>query len=229
MVAREAPIAARLRNTELYADRATADPRYSRAKNSKLPPRVDSRLETFDCLTCDKCIPVCPNDANFSFVTGRARIPVMILRGSPEQPVVERADEIVLEREEQIATFADFCNECGNCDVFCPEEGGPYQFKPLFFGSEASWRKWKERDGFFLHDGLALGRVKGKELRLDVDGGRARFQGDGFDVELDIAEPEHSIQGTWNGDVDLTWCFIMDLLRRSVLDPSKINYMNMLA
>jgi putative selenate reductase len=219
-------VAATLRNTELYTDRATADPRYSRSKNSKLPPHVDSRLETFDCLTCDKCIPVCPNDANFSFVTGRARIPAMLLRGTPGSPSIECGDDVVLERDEQIATFADFCNECGNCDVFCPEEGGPYQFKPLFFGSEESWRKWAERDGFFVRGKLALGRVKGRELRLEVDGTRARFAGDGFDVELDLSDPASTVRGIWSGEVDLTWCFIMDLLRRSVLDPSKINYVN---
>jgi putative selenate reductase len=218
--------AAILRNTEAYADRASADPRYSRAKNAKLPPHVDSHLRTFDCLTCDKCIPVCPNDANFSFVTGRARIPVIRLRGTPEAPAIDRGDDLVLEHDEQIATFADFCNECGNCDVFCPEEGGPYQFKPLFFGSEASWRRWNDRDGFFLRDGLALGRVKGRELRLEVDGTRARFAGEGFDVELDLADPAATLRGTWSGEVDLTWCLIMDLLRRSVLDPSKINYVN---
>ncbi|MCM2315130.1 MAG: glutamate synthase [Thermoanaerobaculia bacterium] len=217
---------AKLRNTELYADRAAADPRYSRARNSKLPPRIDSRLETFDCLTCDKCIPVCPNDANFSFVTGRARIPVMVLRGTPERPEIETADDVVLEHEEQIATFADFCNECGNCDVFCPEEGGPYQFKPLFFGSEAEWSRWKERDGFYVRGALAIGRVKGNEYRLEVDGTHARFRGDGFDVELELADPGRSIRGTWSREVDLTWCFIMDLLRRSVLDPSKVNYVN---
>ena len=150
----------------------------------------------------------------------------MILRGSPESPRVDRAGDIVLEHDEQIATFADFCNECGNCDVFCPEDGGPYQFKPLFFGSEAEWRKWSDRDGFFLRDGLALGRVKGKAYRLEVDAGRSRFAGDGFDIELDLADPEATVRGTWSGEVDLTWCFIMDLLRRSVLDPSKINYMN---
>ncbi|MBI2215157.1 MAG: glutamate synthase [Acidobacteria bacterium] len=218
---------AKLLNTERYADRATEDPRYSRARNAKLPPHVDSHLVTFDCLTCDKCIPVCPNDANFSFVTGHARIPVLVLRGTIDAPEVVQGEEIVLEHDEQIATFADFCNECGNCDVFCPEEGGPYQFKPLFFGSEESWRKWNARDGFYLHDGLVLGRVKGKELRLEVDGVHARFSGDDFDVELDLAAPPSTVCGTWSGEVDLTWCFIMDLLRRSVLDDRKINYVNL--
>ena len=38
------------------------------------------------------------------------------------------------------ATSPDFCNECGNCDVFCPEDGGPYVVKPRFFGTLAAWQ-----------------------------------------------------------------------------------------
>ena len=40
--------------------RATAPPR-----TPKPPTKSGTRLWLFDCLTCDKCIPVCPNDANF--------------------------------------------------------------------------------------------------------------------------------------------------------------------
>ena len=53
----------------------------------------------------------------------------------------ERGRSLALEEKHQIANFADFCNECGNCDVFCPEDGGPYVVKPRFFGSEADWRR----------------------------------------------------------------------------------------
>jgi len=213
---------AKLVNTEHYVERATHDLRYSRAANSKLPPRIDSHLELFDCITCDKCIPVCPNDANFTFVTGPARIPVIRLRGRSDEPLFERGEDLVLEKERQIATFADFCNECGNCDVFCPEEGGPYQFKPLFFGSEEGWRQWKDHDGFHLartsERDLVLGRFKGADYRLEVNGRAARFSGEGFTLSLDLDRPEETLEGEWEGEVDLTWCFVMDLLRRSVLD-----------
>lgn len=221
---------AKLLNTEAYVESATNDSRYARARNEKLPPRVDTHLELFDCLTCDKCIPVCPNDANFTFVTGPARIPVMMLGGTPDAPVVERADDLVLGHDRQIGTFADFCNECGNCDVFCPEEGGPYQFKPLFFGSEESWRKWRDRDGFVLERrtdlDVVLGRVSGREMRLEVRGASARFSGETFDVEIDLENPAASARGEWTDEVDLTWCFIMDLLRRNILDSRQVNYLS---
>ena len=46
----------------------------------------------------------------------------------------------VIERERQFLNYyADFCNDCGNCDVFVPEEGGPYKVKPRFFGARATF------------------------------------------------------------------------------------------
>ena len=50
----------------------------------------------------------------------------------------------------QIAIFADACNDCGNCDVFCPEDGGPQIEKPRFFGSLESWRRAAPLTGFVL-------------------------------------------------------------------------------
>ncbi|MHB0970315.1 MAG: glutamate synthase [Thermoanaerobaculia bacterium] len=218
---------ARILNTERYAELVAADPRYAFARNARGPARVDRHLALFDCISCDKCIPVCPNDANFAYITGPARVPRLTLRGTPEAPLLEREPDQVLEATHQLATFADFCNRCGNCDVFCPEEGGPYAIKPLFFGSDAHWRESPDRDGFFVTPQSVLARIDGRHFRLDASARAARFSGEGFEVELDLDDPESSVRGRWDGPVPLTWCFIMDLLRRSVLDTSHVNYVNM--
>ena len=68
---------ARLLNTESYVDRLNEDPRYSRRANSRLPPKIGSHLELFDCVSCDICIPVCPNDANFTLATEQREIEVV--------------------------------------------------------------------------------------------------------------------------------------------------------
>ncbi|MEE8170755.1 MAG: glutamate synthase, partial [Phycisphaerae bacterium] len=47
-----------LLNTAAAAELAREDPRYRAAANRKIPKRIDSHLETFDCITCDKCLPV---------------------------------------------------------------------------------------------------------------------------------------------------------------------------
>src|SRR5262245_27579051 len=56
--------AAALLNTPVVVSRATAEPRYRAAANRKEPRKIGSRLWLFDCINCDKCVPVCPNDAN---------------------------------------------------------------------------------------------------------------------------------------------------------------------
>jgi putative selenate reductase len=81
-------------------------------------------------------------------------------------------------KQHQIANFQDFCNECGNCDTFCPEDGGPYIEKPRFFGSLDTFAARKDRDGFFClrQDGLdaVWARIRGREYHLEVDRARDR-------------------------------------------------------
>ena len=65
-------------NTPLVVARATADPRY-RAEAQRPPRRVERRLTLFDCINCDKCLPACPNDANFVYEDRAARRAVRAL------------------------------------------------------------------------------------------------------------------------------------------------------
>ncbi len=160
-------------DTAAIVARATADPRYRAERNAVPPRKIGSRLVLFDCINCDKCIPVCPNDANFSYEVAPLRVPYdhFVARGG----TVERVPAGVFEvkKAHQIANFQDFCNECGNCDVFCPEDGGPYIEKPRFFGSHHAFRALPSREGFYAARGPAgswiVGRMRGREYRLDVD------------------------------------------------------------
>src|SRR5450755_572133 len=63
--------AARLLNTETYVERMLADPRYSAARNATPPKKLGTRLTLFDCMTCDKCIPVCPMTPTSSWLFPR--------------------------------------------------------------------------------------------------------------------------------------------------------------
>jgi putative selenate reductase len=136
--------------------------------NAKPPKKIDSHLTLFDCITCNKCLPVCPNAANFSIPTGQVEIPTQNFRYSEEGDFlpVEAAD-FVLEQKFQIANLADFCNECGDCDTYCPEYGGPFIEKPRFFFSEESYQQFKNYDGFYFPDPHCLqGRINQKEYLL---------------------------------------------------------------
>ena len=171
----------KLLNTQTYAENATLDQRYALVKNSKPPTKVGSMLELFDCLTCDKCIPVCPNDANFMLSIPPEQVPVKTLTFQDGSWSIEESGKLVLEKKHQIANFADFCNECGNCDIFCPEDGGPYVLKPRFFGSRESFREFSNHDGFFIERNnggdTVLARFSQDEYESTLMNGEVQFSG----------------------------------------------------
>jgi putative selenate reductase len=155
---------------------STAD-RYTSAKTSKPPRKIGSHLKLFDCINCDKCVPVCPNDANFVYETPPASIPYrdLVVRGGSLVPGELRTLSLGGPEgsSHQIANWADACNDCGNCDVFCPEDGGPYIEKPRIFESVGAYLADAPRPGFFVRKNgggtvEARGRWGGREVELSV-------------------------------------------------------------
>jgi putative selenate reductase len=222
--------ATKVRNTASYLEVLNQDPRYHSDKNQKVPKKIDSHLVLFDCITCDKCIPVCPNDANFTLPIPPQEIPVVKLRkeGDTWHKTVE--EPTLIERKHQIANFADFCNECGNCDIFCPEYGGPYIMKPRFFGSLGDWEEMREHDGFFLErsDGTDViwGRFSGNDYTARFEGEQVLYTGAGFSVRFDLSDPLESLDGEAEGEVDLTFFFMMDALMKAAFNTDTIHYLN---
>jgi putative selenate reductase len=218
-----------LANTRAYVERCTADPRYRKAANSKPPRKLGSSLDLFDCVSCGKCVPVCPNHANFAFDLPPIEVPVTVLSRGGDGWSSEQRGTTVLTRKQQWANFADFCNECGNCDIFCPEDGGPYVVKPRFFGNRADFDDFGRDNGFYLEGDTVLGRVDGKTFELERDGDRARFRGDGFEVRFAVADPAGSVEGTADGEVDLTYFHILEWIREAVYAGDAVNYLGLLA
>ncbi len=222
--------AARLANTQSYVDGLLADPRYTRAGTNKPPKKVGSLLVLFDCLTCDKCIPVCPNDANFTFVVPPCD--VAILKAAPDGGAfrVRQEGTLAITKKHQIGNFADFCNECGNCDVFCPEDGGPYVLKPRFFGSREQFAALSTHDGFHVEqegDRTSVhARFDGAEYRAAFEHGRAEYAGAGFELRCAAEDPTSELSGRAEGEVDLTYLTLMRLIARAVLDAGAANYVN---
>ncbi len=225
--------AARL-NIETYAARVAGDPRYRADAHGRPPRKIGRRLLLFDCLTCDKCVPVCPNDAVFTFALPRTEwIRVKLTRDGPSWRREEDGLLRIAEKH-QIGIYADFCNDCGNCDVFCPEDGGPQWCKPLLFSSEAAWRRAAPTDGFFVSRDEAretvLGRFKGADLRMEVAEHLVRYRAAGVDVWFDEDDPEGTIRGHADEGVavELVYVHIMLALLRALYAPGAVNYVNCL-
>jgi putative selenate reductase len=214
-------------NAQAYRERVLADPRYRRDHREKPPRKVGSKLALFDCLTCDKCIPVCPNDANFAFVVPHLALPRLVVRPAPDGLRVERVGTLSIDEKHQIGHFADACNECGNCDVFCPEDGGPQLEKPRFFGSLEALRADPRGQGLFVErrEGALVvhGRFGGRAMRLDVRGVDAHFEGDGFAVDFDLRDPEAGVRGRVERELDLGEALVLHTLATAVLAPREVN------
>ncbi len=225
--------AAALLNTEHYVGGLAADPRYGRAANARVPRKIGSRLELFDCITCDKCVPVCPNDANFTFELPALEVPIVKVKREGDGWASREDGRLVIAERHQIANFADFCNDCGNCDVFCPEDGGPYAVKPRFFGSRADWEAFAHLDGFFLERTETGDRIDGRfggvAYRLETVGDATTYSGDGFVLRFDPADPLGALEGTARGEVDLTCARILAWLRDSVYASGALSYPALLA
>jgi putative selenate reductase len=99
---------------------------YTRTGTARLPRRVDHALERWGCVACNGCVTVCPNDAFFRVPPDGGK------RGEP-----------------QYLFFAELCNRCGNCMVFCPEEGDPAAVKPALF-LDPELAAADDRAGFLL-------------------------------------------------------------------------------
>jgi len=233
------PVLAGFLNTPDIVKETQADPRYTQAKNQMVPKRINSHLVVFDCVTCNKCIPVCPNDANFLYETPKVDTIYRDVSVSPDGSVAEVGGEKVfkVERTEQIANFADYCNQCGNCDTFCPEYDGPYLKKPSFFGSLKAFEDGTPHDGFFVlaeTEGLSLlGRMEGVTCRLDLmksdgdmyrycDGAVILILNDGRSARLDVGSDRPGADHT----VDLGRFLTMTTLLHGITAPGRVHQVN---
>jgi putative selenate reductase len=227
---------AALLNTPLVVARVQAAPRYRAEANRAVPRKIGSRLWLFDCINCDKCVPVCPNDANFVYETGALETTSVRYRVQGGAVGELPGERFAVAKAHQIATFQDFCNECGNCDTFCPEDGGPFLEKPRFFGSLEAWRRIA-RDGFVVRRqddvDAAWGRIRGVEYHLEVDRirDRALFTDGAITLELRHSQRRplqaQARPGAPEGHVlDLAAYLSMALALDGVLDPRRANPVN---
>ena len=91
----------------------------------------DLFLEANRCLgcnfICNKCVEVCPNRANVA---------------------IESPDGMFKDKY-QILHLDALCNECGNCETFCPYQSKPYKEKPTLFSDEEDFGN-SRNNGFFI-------------------------------------------------------------------------------
>lgn len=224
-------------NTQTIVPRTTQDIRYSKQKNSAVPKKIGSKLWLYDCINCDKCIPVCPNDANFFYQLKPMEVDCMLYQVDEQgiNSIPSRTFKIT--KTHQIGNFADFCNECGNCDVFCPEDGGPYIEKPRFFGTLETMQLHNKHDGCYFErtdkEDRVYGRFQGQDYLLTVERehGQALFTNGKlslkFDTQANTFQRVEKLENAKTGDnLDSYYYYVLSALLDGIMNDEKINYMN---
>jgi putative selenate reductase len=180
-----------LANLARYAEAVRRDPRYRAEQHRTEPRREASHLSFFDCLGCNACVVVCPNDAMFSFATLPFAIDAPDLVAQDGR-IVSEPRPFSIAAEEQWAVFADVCNACGNCDTFCPEQGGPFRAKPRFFGTKEAFEAEAPEDGVVvLENGRhILARFAGVAYEISETAAGTRFSDGTIEALLDA---EHRV------------------------------------
>lgn len=232
------PVQAGFLNMPHIVAETQADPRYYAAQNRAVPKKIDSHLVTFDCIICDKCIPVCPNDANFTYPTGEIRLKYRDIEVRPDGSLRPVGDEreFVLEKADQIANFADYCNHCGNCDTFCPEYDGPYLQKPNFYGSRSSFEAAAPHNGFLIEqtaEGYIIsGRISGRLFRYEQNatGDNNRYDDGMVTIRIcpttGFALDEACQQPTQPHVIDIGRLYAFATLLSGITNPTRIHAVN---
>ncbi|MFC2134949.1 FAD-dependent oxidoreductase, partial [Bacteroidota bacterium] len=149
-------------NTNRYFDPKLRESDIILRKGLAASQKVDDIIaEAGRCLDCNfictKCVEVCPNRANITIDTSDY-------------------NDIFTDRY-QILHLESLCNECGNCETFCPHTGSPYKDKITFFKNETEF-KTSSNDGFYFVNNESEDNVKimirtsakSSELTMDING-----------------------------------------------------------
>jgi len=103
--------------------------------------KEETMLEASRCLLCDElcniCTTVCPNLALYSY------------QHKPFKAYLSGTEaEFKITQSPQIIHIADWCNQCGNCNTFCPTSGAPYEEKPHVHLTRESFNN--DTEGYLL-------------------------------------------------------------------------------
>ncbi len=198
-------------NLEKLAEATRGDERYMHAKNARAPKKIGSHLALLDCITCDKCIKVCPNMANIivEVEPGEHRPGRVQWKGDDVAALTRTEGEpLVVKEKHQIGNVVDLCNLCGQCDPWCPEDGGPYLEKAHLFITEEAWNDQPDTDGFRLDGGGIWWRTGGEVLKYTPSGDTAVLETPHGSLTL---RGDDVVAASGEGDVDLRRAKIMQL------------------
>ncbi len=108
--------------------------------------------EASRCLKCDEvcntCVTVCPNLALYAYDIKPFKYNLSKLVKRNGHFEIQEDLTFEIQQSPQILHIADWCNECGNCNTFCPTTEAPYKEKPHLYLNKEAFEK--DDDCYFL-------------------------------------------------------------------------------
>ncbi|HLJ44697.1 MAG TPA: 4Fe-4S dicluster domain-containing protein [Bryobacteraceae bacterium] len=206
-------------------EQALANPRYTQAHNKAVPRKIGTSLWLYDCINCDKCIPVCPNDANFAYETEPATIAYDNFQLESDDLIRFPGGVLRIFKAHQLANYADICNDCGNCNIFCPEDGGPQHAKPCFFSTLETYQKHAIQDGFHVNGNTIHGTIDGASYVLTRQAETALLQQGDTEIEIRLAD-NTPIRWSKPVTLDLLPFLKLKMLLESINNPNHVHFAN---
>ncbi len=160
----------------------------------KIEYRIDDDInkEAGRCLhcnyNCNKCVDVCPNRANIAIKLNH-----------------------IFKDVSQILHLDGFCNECGNCETFCPHEGSPYKDKLTLFSSHDDFIN-STNSGFYIANETQSSLGRTVNLRMGANIYELVLDNEGNVIK---SNPEENY--TYKSEVDM-------MIKEVMLNYSYINY-----
>ncbi len=161
--------------------------------------------EASRCLQCDAycgiCVTVCPNRANLLIASRERGLPLQEIRRGENGGVRIITSAVGrIRKVSQVVNLGDFCNECGNCAVFCSSAGAPYRDKWRLHLSKASFTA--DANGFYLSAPDRLeGKRQGRPFSLRRENSRYIYEDARLRAVLDgesLAVMEAELPGSGN-------------------------------
>ena len=169
---------------------------------------AEAKAEAMRCVQCtaicDKCVEVCPNRANFTFLMQPVhwKLPDLVCQDDGILVAGSRTFDVVQTR--QILHVDDWCNECDDCQTFCVHQGKPYFDKPRLFLTEADYLL--ETDNAFHMDGNTIRRREGgQDLALTVESDELLYEDEYVRLRLtpEFGVKETSLKAAFEGTLSL--------------------------
>jgi putative selenate reductase len=146
----------------------------------------EGTTEAGRCMLCDEycsiCTTVCPNMALFTYQIQPATFKANTVRLTKDKVELVEEKEAGATQKYQILHLPDWCNQCGNCNTFCPTAGAPYKDKPHLHLTRKSFET--DQNGYYF-DGEKLLAAKNElsySFKKQPDG--YAFQSPDFYIEL---------------------------------------------